>query len=56
VGNALAQSDLIPQQFRGNLPNCIIALELAQRIGASPLMVMQNLYVVHGKPAWSRSS
>lgn len=53
VGNALAQSDLIPQQFRGNLPNCIIALELAQRIGASPLMVMQNLYVVHGKPAWS---
>lgn len=53
VGNALAQSDLIPAQFRGNLPNCIIALELAQRIGASPLMVMQNLYVVHGKPAWS---
>ena len=31
----------------------MIALEMAQRIGASPLMVMQNLYIVHGKPAWS---
>jgi hypothetical protein len=35
------------------VPNCIIALELAQRIGASPLMVAQNLYIVHGRPSWS---
>jgi hypothetical protein len=26
---------------------------MAQRIGASPLMVMQNLYIVHGRPGWS---
>jgi hypothetical protein len=26
---------------------------MAQRMGADPLMVMQNLYVVHGRPAWS---
>lgn len=50
---ALAASTLVPQQFQGNLPNCLIALEMAQRIGASPLMVMQNLYVVHGRPGWS---
>jgi hypothetical protein len=43
----------VPKQYQGNLPNCIIALELAQRIGASPLMVMQNLYIVHGRPSWS---
>jgi hypothetical protein len=43
----------VPKNYQGNLPNCIIALELAQRIGASPLMVMQNLYIVHGRPAWS---
>lgn len=50
---ALAASTLVPQQFQNNIPNCLIALEMAQRIGASPLMCMQNLYVVHGRPAWS---
>lgn len=49
----LAASNLVPDTFRGNIGDCMIALEYAQRIGASPLMVMQNLYVVHGKPAWS---
>lgn len=49
----LADSDLVPQTFQRKIGNCLIALETAQRIGASPLMVMQNLYIVHGKPAWS---
>lgn len=33
--------------------NCIIAFDVASRIGASPLMVMQNLYIVYGRPSWS---
>lgn len=49
----LANSDLVPDTFKGKIGNCLIALEAAQRIGASPLQVMQNLYIVHGKPAWS---
>lgn len=49
----LADSDLVPMTFQRKIGNCLIALETAQRIGASPLMVMQNLYIVHGKPAWS---
>ena len=49
----LVKSNLIPDTFRGNVGDCLIALEYAQRINASPMMVMQNLYVVHGKPAWS---
>jgi hypothetical protein len=53
AAKALAASTLVPQQFQGHLPNCLIALEMAQRIGASALLVMQNLYVVHGRPAWS---
>lgn len=53
AAKALSASSLVPQQFQGNLPNCLIALEMAQRIGASPLMVMQNLYVVQGRPSWS---
>lgn len=33
--------------------NCMIALELSARIGASPLMVMQNMIPIYGKPTWS---
>lgn len=53
ASKALSMSTLVPQQFQNSLPNCLIALEMAQRIGASPLMVMQNLYIVHGRPGWS---
>lgn len=53
IANAFTQSNLVPKQYQGNLPNCMIALDMAQRIGANPLMVMQNLYVVHGTPGWS---
>lgn len=53
AAKALAASSLVPKNYQGNLADCVVALELAQRIGASPLMVMQNLYIVHGRPAWS---
>lgn len=35
------------------LSNCVLALNMSQRLGADPLMVMQNLYIVEGRPAWS---
>lgn len=53
VSKAFASSDLVPKAYQGNLPNCMIAMDMAQRIGANPLMVMQNLYIVHGTPGWS---
>lgn len=53
IGKAFAASTLVPAQYQGNLANCIVALEMANRMGASPLMVMQNLYIVHGNPGWS---
>lgn len=53
MAKALSSSDLVPKQYSGNLPNCILALEMSQRLGMNPLMVMQNMYIVHGKPAWS---
>lgn len=48
-----ANSDLLPPQFKNNLPNCIIGMEMARRMGANPMAVFQNLYIVHGKPGWS---
>lgn len=50
---ALASSTIVPETYRNNIGNCIIALEMAERMGTPPLMVMQNLYIVHGNPAWS---
>lgn len=53
MASALAKSQLIPQQFHGKPEDTLIAIEMSQRIGASPFQVLQNLYIVHGKPAWS---
>ena len=53
AGKMLAASDLVPQQFRGNVANCVIALNIASRLGADPFAVLQSLYIVHGRPAWS---
>lgn len=35
------------------IANCLIALNMANRMGADPLMIMQNLYLIEGRPAWS---
>lgn len=60
MANLLSASGLVPDTYRSKGPNdytskgnCVIALDMALRMGANPLMVMQNLYVVHGRPAWS---
>lgn len=53
MAKALAQSSIVPDTFQGNSSNCLIAIEQAQRLNISPMMVMQNLYVIYGRPAWS---
>jgi len=53
MAKALDATDLVPITYKGNVANCMIALELANRIGVSPLMVMQNLYTINGRPTWS---
>jgi hypothetical protein len=50
---ALAASTMIPKDYQNNVANTLVALEMAHRIGASPLMVMQNLHIIHGRPSWS---
>lgn len=50
----LSKSALVPETTYQRQPqNCLIALDLANRSGMSPLTVMQNLYIVKGKPAWA---
>lgn len=48
-----AKSTIVPTAYRGNIGNCIIALDLAYRMNLPALMVMKELYVVNGSPSWS---
>jgi hypothetical protein len=55
--SALAASSVVPQTFRGRpgtegWSNCLVAVELATRLDLPPMMVMQNISVVDGKPGW----
>ena len=51
----LAKSTIIPQAFIGKPENVVIALGLAQQMGLSPFIVMQNLNILKGKISWSGS-
>lgn len=53
IGKMFASSSLVPQAYQGKPMDCTIAVDMANRMGVSPMMVMQNLYVVRGKPSWS---
>lgn len=58
MAKMLSSSDMVPKEYKesGNgkgIANTMIALNLARRTGSDPLMVMQNLYLVHGRPGWS---
>lgn len=61
VGKMFANSELVPEMYKisDNNPeekaiaNCVVAIEIATRIGASPLMIMQNMVPIYGKPSWS---
>jgi len=55
IAKALAGSTLIPPQFQGQqgFANCLVALEIANRMGMGIFQVMQNLHIIHGRPSWS---
>lgn len=53
MAKALASSDLVPKEYKGNIANCLVALEISQRTGSSALAVMQSLNIIHGRPSWS---
>lgn len=49
----LAKSPLLPDAFNGNPGSVMIALNMAQRLRMDPLMVMQNIVIVHGNAGLS---
>lgn len=55
MAETFARSTIIPKEFQGNACNAMIAIEMANRLNTSPLMIMQNLDVIYGRPAFRSS-
>lgn len=55
MAKPLADSDLVPDTYRGKIQNVLVAMEMAQRTGAGIMAVMQNLHIIQGRPSWSSS-
>lgn len=52
IAKPLSESKFVPEAYQGNMADCVVAVEIAARIGAFPLAVMQNLCIVKGNPTW----
>ena len=53
-GKMLSQCSMLPANFKNNIPDCAIALEMSARMGyaVSPLLILQSIVTVHGKPTF----
>jgi len=49
--NYLADSDLVPKDFKGKPANCLIAVQWGAELGLKPLQAMQNLAIINGRPS-----
>lgn len=49
--NYLADSDLVPKDFKGRPGNCLIAIQWGAELGLKPLQALQNLAIINGRPA-----
>lgn len=47
----LADSDMVPKDFKGKPANCLIAMQWGAELGLKPLQALQNLAVINGRPA-----
>lgn len=53
AADMLSKTSIIPQSYQGKPQDCFVAIEMATRMNLSPMVVMQNMYVVKGKPSWA---
>lgn len=53
MSKMLAKSTIIPVSYQNREENVFVALDMASRMGISVMVVMQNLYVIQGKPSWA---
>lgn len=47
----LAESELVPKDYRGKPGNCLVAMQMGAEVGLAPMQAMQNIAVINGRPA-----
>jgi hypothetical protein len=47
----LAESDMVPKDFKGKPGNCLIAMQWGAELGLKPLQALQNLAIINGRPS-----
>ncbi len=47
----LAESDLVPKDFKGKPGNCLIAMQWGAELGLKPLQALSNIAVINGRAA-----
>lgn len=47
----VAESDMVPKDFKNKPGNCLIAMQMGTELGIPPLQALQNIAVVNGRPA-----
>jgi hypothetical protein len=52
VATMLSKSDFVPDRFRNNVGNCMVAMDMANLLNMHPVMLMRCMYVVHGTPGF----
>lgn len=55
MAEKISKSDIIPASFKGKPENCLVALEMSNRMKMPVMQIFQNLYVIQGRPCWSSS-
>src|SRR6478609_8015116 len=53
LARAFADSKMVPEQFKKSIGDCYIAIALAQRYRMDPWTLMQEMYIISGKPMMS---
>jgi hypothetical protein len=53
LARAFADSKMVPDHFKKSIGDCYIAIGLADRYGMDPWTLMQEMYIIQGKPMMS---
>ena len=53
LAKAFATAKMVPKDYQGSPGDCYIAIKLAQRFKMDPWSVMQEMYLIQGKPMMS---
>lgn len=53
VAKAFSMSQMVPPHFQQKPENCMVALMMAQQLEVNPLLALQNLTVIQGRPGFN---